>query len=176
MVPPAGGVRVTADAGKPSAPQEPVVRTTVELPDISDSPTEIREARGFAEAVTVVDEPAETTAQPETNFAAAVTEIDEPQTAADVPPPGLTMPVSPAALEVPDPTGKEDEPTDAPPGFESETTALDDSWFGDGLDDEATQPDITAEIPPIEEEPPAPTPEPDFDDVAWDDPAASGGG
>ena len=153
VVPPVGGVRVKTESAPAPSADESVVRAKVELPDISDHPTEIREAGGFAEAVTALDEPADSSVSRGVVADEAETEISEPEEALEVPVPSLAMPVPAAAVDVPNPNPSEDEPTDAPPGFEAEVTALDDSWFGDGLEDEETQPDINAEIPPVEDEP-----------------------
>lgn len=182
VVPPVGGVRVKADAQPEPAQEDAVVRRKVDLPDISDHPTEIREAGSFADAVTFVDEPERSASPPVIEDDSAVTEISEPDAvveAAEVPAasvPSLAMPVSAAAVDVPDPSSGKDEPTDAPPGFEAEVTALDDSWFGDGMEDEETQPEIAVPPPVVEEDPPE---DDAFDDVGFVDDSwsadASGG-
>ena len=96
--------------------------------------------QALEEAPTLIVEPV--VAIPD--LAMAQTVIDEGR-----PPPSISVPVSAIAVDVPRSDIEEDEPTQAPPGFEPEVTALDDSWFGDGEEKpggETTQPVVEAKI------------------------------
>ena len=167
-VPPAGGNRVGPgpDADLPKPQPDPT-------PSSLEESAEIQIPQGGAvEESTVVEAIVD------------VPELDNedgvepgPVEALDAPPPSIEVPVSPAVVELPETGEAEQEPTEAPPGFDAEETALDDSWFGDGIDADPTE--DTQPIPEDSVE------DPSFadvsegtsgDDVGFDDSSWSAGG
>jgi len=100
-----------------------------------------------------------------------------PVAALDAPSPSIEVPVSPAVVELPETGEAEQEPTEAPPGFDAEETALDDSWFSDGMDADPTE-----DTQPLPDEP---VEDPSFadvsegaagDEIGFDDSSWSAGG
>jgi len=178
VVPPVGGNRVVPAAVPSASPEDeqpPAAAVVVPEP-----------AAVVPEPAAVVPEPAAAVPEPTPvvdasvevpDFASAETVLHEPE---DVPaaPPSIAVPVSAIAVEVPGTDAMGSEPTEAPPGFEPETTALDDSWFGDGSepeDGEVTQP---FSVDPIEDPGFADVSEGAVseDDVGFDDSSWSAGG
>lgn len=142
-VPPPGGVRVT------EAPSSLESAETVldEAPPSDDTaPREIE-----AKPASISLEPKKKPLVPAVDFDAD-TILEEPEEDPTALPPSLSVPVSALAVDVPEAQAAH-EPTDAPPGLESDApaAALDDSWFGD--ESAFSEPEDTQPLPsePIED-------------------------
>jgi len=142
QVPPPGGVRVTE---APSSLES--AATVIEEAPASDE-TAPREVEAKPAAISL--EPKKKPLVCAVDFDAD-TILEEPEEAPVAPPPSLSVPVSALAVDVPEAQAAH-EPTDAPPGLESDApAALDDSWFGD--ETAFSEPEDTQPLPsdPIED-------------------------
>jgi len=148
-VPPAGGHRVgPAPSEDPQESQTAPTPAPVEAPaETQPSPVEPIEDTTVVEAV--VDLP---------DMGGDDSVVSEPVAALDAPTPSIEVPVSPAVVELPETGDAQEEPTQAPPGFDAEETALDDSWFSDGIES-----DLNEDTQPLPEEP---VEDPGFADVS----------
>lgn len=141
----AGPASPPPSAATPSTtppPIRPIVQARVEVPDPADQATDLVEPQEFADAETLIDEP-----------------VGEGLPIGDSAAIAVEAPPASAAADLPDLPTDLSEPHEWPTAASNEAASLEDSWFGDNFETDATEIDEPGDAFDIPEAASVPTDE-----------------